>query len=160
MNGWLKLHRAILDHPIWLDATPEQKVIMITMLLMANYEEKEWEWGGETYTLQPGQFVTSLPSLIHRCGRGMTEAKLRRTLKKLETLGFLTDKSTNKNRIITIVNWAFYQGNDVQIAGKSTGKHQTKHRPNTASKKERNKNIRKDLFVNEFKLELTKGEAI
>lgn len=160
MNGWIKLHRAILNHPIWLEATPEQKVIMITMLLMANFEEREWEWGGKTYSLQPGQFVTSIPSLIHRCGRGMTEAKLRTTLKKLEMHGFLTDKSTNKNRIITIVNWEFYQGNEALVAGKNTDKHRIKHGQITASKKERNKNTRKDLFVNEFKLDLTKGEAI
>lgn len=160
MNGWLKLHRAILNNQVWLDATPEQKVIMITLLIMANYEEEEWEWGGETYSLQPGQFVTSLPSLIHRCGKGITEAKVRTALKKFEKLGFLTDKSTNKNRIITLVNWDFYQGNDVHVSGKNTEKHRIKHGENTASKKERNKNTRKDLFANEFKLDLTKGEAI
>ena len=83
MNGWLKLHRALVDKPIWLDATPEQKGILITLLTMANYEEKEWEWGGETYSLQPGQFVTSLPSLINKCGRGMTESKIRTGVEKI-----------------------------------------------------------------------------
>ena len=48
----------------------------------------------------------------------------------------------------------------MHVSGKNTDKHRTNVGQNTASKKERNKNTRKDLFVNEFKLDLTKGEAI
>lgn len=160
MNGWLKLHRALMDKPIWQDATPEQSRILITLLLMANYEEKEWEWGGDVYSLQPGQFVTSLPSLVYRCGKGITEAKIRTALKKFAALGFLTDKPTNKNRIITIVNWGMYQGNDTRAADNYTDKHRAKLGQNPSSKKVRNKNKRKELFVNEFELDVTRGEAM
>ncbi|WP_252504402.1 hypothetical protein [Sporosarcina sp. Marseille-Q4943] len=160
MNGWIKLHRAILDSPVWQDSTAEQKVILVTMLLMANYKEREWEWGGDVYSLQPGQFVTSLPTLVHRCGKGVTEAKIRTALKKFASYGFLTDKSTNKNRVITIMKWAFYQENDARVTGDFADKHRTKHRLNTPSKNERKKNKRKELLVNEFKLDLTKGEAM
>jgi len=35
-KDWLKLHLTLLEKPIWTAATPEQKVIFITLLMMAN----------------------------------------------------------------------------------------------------------------------------
>ena len=43
-NGWIKLYRVLLDKYIWLRSTPEQKVILITLLLMANHEPHKWVW--------------------------------------------------------------------------------------------------------------------
>ncbi|MCM3745126.1 hypothetical protein M3193_13380 [Sporosarcina luteola] len=159
-SGWMKVHRSLLNKPIWTEATSEQKVVLMTLLMMANYEEKQWEWGGKVYVLQPGQFVTSLPMLVQRCGKGVTVQKIRTALKRFEAYGFLTDESTNQNRLITIVNWGSYQGNDCKLTGGLTGNQQTGNRQLTATKKERTKNIRKRARVNEFTLDLTKGEAI
>lgn len=80
---------------------------------MANFAPKKWEHNGETFDLQAGQFITSLPSLVSKCNsKEITTQKVRTALKRFEKLGFLTDKSTNKNRLITIVNWAMYQDFD------------------------------------------------
>lgn len=40
MQGWIKLHRELLDKPIWTESTPEQKTILITLLMMANHTKK------------------------------------------------------------------------------------------------------------------------
>ncbi|MCM3711502.1 hypothetical protein [Sporosarcina luteola] len=137
----MKLHRSLLNKPIWTEATSEQKVILITLLMMANYEERQWEWGGKFYLLQPGQFVTSLPTLVQRCGKGVTVQKIRTALKRFEAYGFLTDESTNQNRLITIVNWGFYQRNGCKVTGGVTGNRHTYNRQLTTTKKERTKNI-------------------
>ena len=108
-KGWIALHRKLLDKAIWTESTPEQKVILITLLLMANHAEKEWEWQGQKYVAKPGQFVTSLPKIVEACGNGISIKNVRTALKRFEKYGFLADKSTNKNRLITINNWAFYQ---------------------------------------------------
>ncbi len=108
-GGWIVLHRKLLDKPIWFESTAEQKVILITLLLMANHAEKEWEWQGQKYVAKPGQFVTSLPKIVEACGNGISIKNVRTALKRFEKYGFLADKSTNKNRMITINNWAFYQ---------------------------------------------------
>lgn len=105
MTGWVKLHRGLFDKPIWLLSTPEQKTILITILGMANHKEKEWEWKGEKFKAEAGQFVTSLPSLVEKSGKGISVQNVRTALKRFEKLGFLTDESTNQNRLITIVNW-------------------------------------------------------
>lgn len=110
-GGWIVLHRKLLDKPIWFESTAEQKVILITLLLMANHAEKEWEWQGQKYVAKPGQFVTSLSKIAEVCGEGISFQNVRTALKRFEKYGFLTNESTNKNRLITINNWAFYQNN-------------------------------------------------
>lgn len=113
-GGWIVLHRKLLDKPIWFESTAEQKVILITLLLMANHAEKEWEWQGQKYVAKPGQFVTSLPKIVEACGNGISIQNVRTALKRFEKYEFLTDQSTKKNRLITINNWAFYQDNPNQ----------------------------------------------
>lgn len=108
-KGWISVHRELLDRPIWKQSTPEQKTILITLLLMADHEGNEWEYHGQKYKTQPGQFVTSLPSIVEECGKGVTIQNVRTALKRFEKLEFLTDKSTKQNRLITIVNWGLYQ---------------------------------------------------
>ncbi|TDM23476.1 DnaD domain protein [Macrococcoides canis] len=99
----------MLDKPIWKQSTPEQKTILITLLLMADHDGNEWEFEGKKYKTAPGQFVTSLPSIVEECGKGISIQNVRTALKRFEKLEFLTDKSTKANRLITINNWGLYQ---------------------------------------------------
>lgn len=109
-QGWIKLHRKLVQKPIWLNSTPEQKTILITLLLMANHEAREWEWKGQKYIVQPGQMITSLKSIVEKCGKGITTQNVRTALTRFEKLEFLTNESTKQNRLITIENWREYQG--------------------------------------------------
>ncbi|MGN7387121.1 hypothetical protein [Sporosarcina sp. SAFN-015] len=140
-QGWIKVHRSLLDKPIWTEATSEQKVILVTLLLMATHKERQWEWKGMSYSLQPGQMITSLPSLHQKCGKNVTVQKIRTALKRFERYGFLTDQSTNQNRLITIVNWDVYQRGDRFGTDDLTDSQQTANRqltPNKNVKKEKN----------------------
>lgn len=120
-HGWIKIHRELLNKPIWQLSTPEQKTILITLLMMANHKEKKWEWNGGQYTCEPGQFVTSLNSLAEICGIGITIQNVRTALNRFEKFEFLTNVSTKRGRLITIVNWEKYQGYDIDT-NKDTGK--------------------------------------
>lgn len=160
MNGWLKLHRAIMNKPIWTESTSDQKVILMALLMLANYEKRQWKWGGREYSLQPGQFVTSVASLGRQCGKGVTTSKIRTALKRFEEYGFMTSETTNQNQVITIVNWGLYQKNDEPMTSVFANERRTGNEQIATTKKERTKNIRKRARVNEFKLDLTKGEAI
>ena len=120
-QGWIKLHRRILGKLIWTEATLEQKVILITLLMMANHSEKEWEWQGERYVAKPGQFVTSLKSIVEKSGHGITIQNVRTALARFERYDFLTSQTTNKNRLVTVVNWDVYQGKE-EVANNRTDK--------------------------------------
>lgn len=58
-------------------------------------------------TIPRGSFVTSLDSLGKELGLSVQE--IRTALKHLISTGELTSKSTNKYRIITVVNYEMYQ---------------------------------------------------
>lgn len=147
MEGWIKLHRELLEKPIWEGSTPEQKVILITLLTMANHKEKEWEFNGEKYKALPGQFVTSLDSIVKKSGNGVSIRNVRTALQRFEKFGFLTNKSTNKNRLITIVNWGLYQVGEEQ-GDKQTDKQLTSNRQATDKQLTTNKNERtKELNI-------------
>ena len=140
-GGWVKLYRELLDKPIWFESTPEQKVILITLLLMANHDGRQWEWQGQQYYAGPGQFVTSLPKIAEKAGPGISIQNVRTALKRFEKYEFLTDQSTNKNRLITINNWAFYQDNPNQ-PNRHTNSQLTVNQQSANSQLTSNKNVR------------------
>lgn len=147
MQGWIKLHREIYEKPIWLESTPEQKTILITLLGMANHQEKQWEWSGSTYKLKPGQFITSLESIANKCGKGVSVQNVRTALKRFESYQFLTNKSTNKNRLITIVNWGFYQDSESELTNKLTSNQQATNKQLTTNNNVKNeKNEKKKQY--------------
>ena len=81
-HGWIKLYRCLLEDPLWQCGTPEQKVILVTLLLMANHAEAKWQWRGKPCTCKPGQMITSLKSIQDKCGRGISERNIRTALKR------------------------------------------------------------------------------
>ncbi|MBD7985730.1 hypothetical protein H9649_14155 [Sporosarcina sp. Sa2YVA2] len=164
-KGWLKLHRALKDQPIWKTSRPEQQAILVTLLMMATYEKREWEWKGEKYTLQPGQILTSLASLAKESGEYITVQNVRTALRRFEKYGFLTNESTTKSRLITLTNWGFYQHTERGLATRTTNYQQSPHNELTPIKESKKDNkeiinpfLRK-LQLTEFKLDLTKGET-
>lgn len=114
MQGWIKIYREILNKPIWLLSTPEQKTILITILLMVCHEENEWEWKGERYICQPGQMITSLDKIAKKAGKGISIQNVRTALSRFKKYSFLTNESTNSNRLITICNWNEYQTPEIE----------------------------------------------
>lgn len=107
--GYLKLWREMATKPIWLKSTPEQKTILITLMMMVNFKPNKWEWKGEQFEVKAGQVITSLESIVENCGKGITTQNVRTALNRFEKLGFLTNESTKTGRLITVENWEVYQ---------------------------------------------------
>ncbi len=110
MSGWIKLWRQIQRSDMYRSLTSKQRDVMIQCLLLASHNGNTWEWKGETMTCQPGQFITSLESLKELCGRDVSIQNIRTALNKLQKWQFLTNESTKTGRLITIMNWGTYQG--------------------------------------------------
>ena len=147
-NGWIKLYRNLLGKAIWKDSTPEQKTILITLLLMANHTDSEWEWKRERLRCLPGQFRTSLDSITAACGKGVSVQNVRTALKKFERYEFLTDESTKTGRLITICNWELYQSPEEERNRASpsplTDHQQSSNRQLTPNKNDKNDKKKKN----------------
>lgn len=142
MEGWIKLHRKILKSPMYRQLNSKQRDVMMTILLLANHESNSWEFRGDVYEVKPGQFVTSLDSLKEYCASDVSTQNIRTALLKLEKHGFLTNESTKKNRLITVLNWGSYQNIKMLVnkEGNSqpTNSQQTANRQLTTNKNEEN----------------------
>ena len=158
MDGWITLHRKLLDKPIWHESTPEQKVILITLMLMANHKEKQWEWQGRPYKAKPGQFVTSINSIVERSGKGVSAQNVRTALKRFEKYEFLTNQSTKQNRLITIVNWGFYQDME-QSTNKATNSQLTDDQQTANSQLTTNNNVNNATKKQDNKTSSSKRKA-
>ena len=108
---------------------------------MANHDGRQWEWQGQQYYAGPGQFVTSLPKIAEKAGPGISIKNVRTALKRFEKYGFLAGKSTNKNRLITINNWDFYQDKPDE-GGRQTGRQVAGNGQATGRQVAANKNVR------------------
>jgi hypothetical protein len=109
-NGWIKLHRILLDKAIWKCSRPNQKVILVTILLMANYKQSQWVWKGKKYVCQPGEFITSASAIAKLAGIGINRQAVRTALSGFcKKYDFLTTESTNESTKVTIQNWKEYQ---------------------------------------------------
>lgn len=149
-EGWIKLHRKILDSPLWKDCNDSQRVVLITILLMASHKENRWIFKGQEYSVKPGQFVTSLKSISEQSG--VNVGVVQRCLSKFEKYGFSISESTNKNRLITIENWDKYQGGDDDI-DKATDKQPISNRQATDKQPITIKNERMKEGKNERQLQ-------
>ncbi|MBV1759074.1 MAG: hypothetical protein KMY55_14700, partial [Dethiosulfatibacter sp.] len=134
MQGWIKLYRNLFEKSIWKNSTPEQKVIFIVVLLLANHKHNQWEWNGEKFTCQPGQFVTSLESLLNHSGKNISIQKIRTALKKFIKYEFLTWETTSTGSLITIVNWDKYQTQEQNVADESNDDQQPTNKQSTHNK--------------------------
>ena len=141
-QGWIKLHRKIRDNPLHKDCNAKQRDILINLLLMVNYTSNKWIYKGEEFEIKPGQLITSLDTIANSCAKDVSVQNVRTALLKFEKYGFLTNKSTNKNRLITIVNWELYQE---EYKNQQTNQQATNKQLTTIKE---SKNVRnKKLFV-------------
>lgn len=118
-QGYIKLHRKIKNSPLWKSLNSKQRDVLINLLIMANHKENTWISNGTEYNLKPGQMITSLESIKKECAKDVSIQNIRTCLLKLEKYKFLTNESTNQNRLITIINWEFYQTNERNQQAKS-----------------------------------------
>ena len=136
MTGWIKLHRKFTDWEWFTDVNTCH--VFLYLLLKANHKEKNWKG----IVIKRGQLITSLHSLAE--AMPLSVQQIRTALAKLESTGEVTGKSTNKNRLLTIVKYEEYQSKEPEVTGQSTDKQQTDNRQITATKeykKERRKEV-------------------
>lgn len=142
MEGWIKLHRKVLFSDMYRSLNSKQRDVMTTCLLLANHSENEWEFSGDIYKCKPGQFITSLQKIADFCGNDVKVQSVRTALLKLEKWGFLTNKSTRQNRLITICKWDTYQkkedGSNKDANSQPTNDQQTSNKQLTTNKNDKN----------------------
>lgn len=110
MEGWIKLHRKILNHEIWADVT----AFRLFMLLLLNSAYQEFEYHG--IQLKPGQYIRSYSNLAkdlsYREKRGyksVSKKAVFNAVKKLLKNNMISVKETEIGTLFTVLNYQYYQ---------------------------------------------------
>lgn len=149
-NGWIKLHRSLLDWEWYSDMNV--RVVFIHCLLKANCKDVKYK--GKD--ILRGSFATGLELLSRETG--LTVAQIRVTLNKLKMTSEITIQTSAEGSIISITNYDLYQSNDKQndkpIASETTNEQQTSDKPIASNNNDKNeKNKEKDTIVSKKKVE-------
>lgn len=109
--GYIKVHRKILDNPV-VCKDCETLSIWLYLLLNATHQEIPAIFKGQKITLKKGQLLTGVISISKKLM--INKDKVQRTLKCFELDKQIEQQTSNKNRLITILNWNKYQSADKQ----------------------------------------------
>lgn len=108
MNGWIKLHRKIIDSWIWNDnECYDKRSAWIDLLLLADYSGRKVIHNGEIIALNQGQLQVSIRGLSNRWK--WSTNRVYRFLNMLENDGMIERERNTNETLITIVNYSFYQ---------------------------------------------------
>lgn len=154
MEGWIKIHRQILNWEWYKDINV--KILFIHLLLTANHQEKNWK--GQL--VKRGQKLTSLQHLANETG--LTLQQTRTALIKLKSTGEIAYTTTNKYTLVTIAKYNDYQFTDENITSKitnnQTNEQQTNNKQITTNKNDKNDNNNiYFILLNKYKNEIQKS---
>ena len=124
-GGAIWIHRKIIDWEWYADSATMR--VFIHCLLRANW--KEGRFFGEA--IPRGSFVTSYRTMARELG--LTERSIRTAINHLKSTHEVTQRSTNRYTVITVVNYDEYQNSDTQSDKQVTSKRHTSDRQVTTN---------------------------
>ena len=148
-QGWIKIHRKILENPI--SKKPTYAWLWVYLLLKANHEESRFLWNGKDTIIKNGQLITGSKTLSQETN--IPESTIEDILKFLENQQQIRQQKTTKFRIITILKWDMYQ----QKNNKSNNKATTKQQQADTNKNDKNdKNDKNKILATQESCEVNK----
>ncbi len=142
-EGWISLHRSITEHAVFQDA--EVFKVWVWIILNASYCDKTALVGKKVVNLRTGQFVFGRKTASQQLN--MCESKVYRIVKMLEEMGSIKIDANNKFSIITVENWAKYQGDEQKLNKRRTDVEQ---KLNTTNKENKDNNINNYYNAREY----------
>lgn len=141
MKGYVKIHRELLEHPIWTSEKFTRGQAWADLILKANAQPGWVRKRGARIDLNRGDVGYSIKELSRKWD--WSESKTRRFLKELEDDEMVTLKKTNVSCTITLVNydiwqsdeWQMRRGNNSSNGAQSNEQTNNKRYPNNKEKK-------------------------
>lgn len=146
-QGWIKLHRKLLDNPLWTSEPFTKAQAWVDLLLLASYKDGNYFYvRGIKVETNRGQLGYSMTSLCTRWR--WSSGKVDRYLNRLQNENQITYQTSDVTTIITILNYDIFQYDDIPNENPNNIPNSTPNsRPNgnqTVDQTETNKKVKKD----------------
>lgn len=155
-GNWIKLYRKMIDDPAFVNSTPAQVKVLLTVMFLAAWAPKKWDVLGHEFTIQPGEVFISSLELARRAGDGVSRKVVRGALERFEKLGFWTIQRSKRGALIHIVNWGKYQlyesdegqsmGHTRANGGPMEGHTRANGGPTNKKESKNSKNVRREEY--------------
>ena len=132
MKGWIKIHRCLLENPLYNCEPFDKTHAWIDLLLLANHKEGYFYKRGIRVDVKEGQVGYDIDSLGKRWK--WSRGKVERFLNSLENDQNIVRQKNNVTTLISIVKYKEYQTND------NANEHQTIKQTNTNKNDKTEKN--------------------
>jgi hypothetical protein len=152
LQGWIKLHRKIVDHEIWNDVNTFR--LFVLLMINASHQDGTKINGIE---IKKGQYLRSYSKLAedlsYKEGRGtkkVAKSTVLRSVNKLVSNGMVSIQETEHGTLFTVLKYQLYQGieGDIETEPKTEDEpksKRTQNEPRTNPKlKQELKNLRKE----------------
>ncbi len=112
--SYVKIHRSLVNHPVWTKERFTNGQAWVDLLLMAGYADRELMMGTTVVPLKQGEVLTSQVKLAERWRwNRKTVARFLAGLQRLNMVRIRSSKGTETGfTLISIVNWGTYQSNE------------------------------------------------
>lgn len=125
-EGWVKLHRKLMDNDLWKEKPFSRGQAWVDLIMLASHKDKEFLFDSAYLPIHKGEIITSKRKLGTRWG--WSNSKVDKFLSELEKVKMLTVKSDTKKSTLEITNYGQYQGFDsIYEVEKTTAKASRKH---------------------------------
>ena len=108
LDGYIKLHRKVLSNEMFLEVPFDRWRAFEFLMLNARYKPTDVMIKGKSIHLDVGQLISGEDALASKWG--WSRGKVRRFLEQLESLNMIQRTGTPYGTVITIENYATYQG--------------------------------------------------
>ncbi len=108
-QGYVSIHREIMNHWIWQDLPVSRGQAWVDLILLANYKNEKFPYKSDVIEGKRGTVYRSISFLAQRWG--WSRNKVRRFLAQLESDRMITLRAATHGTTIFIQNYEDYQGN-------------------------------------------------
>jgi len=141
-EGWIKIHRRLKKHWIWIDA--EKFRAWITILMEVNHDDKMVLIQGELIECKRGQSIKSIGTWAKEFR--WTPKKFRTFLKVLENDSMIVREGLHKTTRITVCNYDSYQDKGQTKGTQKANRGQTEGKQRATNKNVKNvKNVKNNI---------------
>jgi len=139
-NGWIKLHRKILDNPMYFSEPFTRMQAWIDLLLLANHSGQYFYIRGNRIDVKRGEVAHSMESLAQRWK--WSRGKVLRYISQLENSQMIVQQKSHVITKLSITNYNTYQSDGTTDS--TTDGQQTVQQTDTNKNDKNDKNENKE----------------
>ena len=145
MEGWVKIHRQIMDNPNYLSEPFCRNMAWVDLILLANHDDNSFRCRGILVKVKRGQIGYTSENLAERWK--WSRGKVLRYLTELQKRGQIVQQKNNVTTLISIIKYEIYQSSGTANNTNTDTTNDTTDSTTERQQTDTNKNVKNDKNI-------------